>query len=132
MFVDKKREIFGWYKEALAESNIEKEIAKSEGVTAMAAEALIGITYARMGNREKAKEVLKDILERSKSAYFSQTWLALLYVALEEYDQAFASLEKAYEVHDVYLMYSKVNSGMDNIRSDPRYTTLLKKIRLEK
>jgi len=83
------------YKEALAEYNIEKEIVKGEGMTAMAAEANIGITYARMGNREKAKEVLKDILGRLKSAYFSPAFLAFLYVALEEYDQAFAFLEKA-------------------------------------
>lgn len=122
----------GMYKEALAEYNIEKEIAKGEGMTAMAAEACIGITYARMGNREKAKEVLKDILERSKSAYFSPACLAFLYVALEEYDQAFTSLEKAYEVHDFWLMYSKVNPFMESIRLDPRYSTLLKKIGLEK
>lgn len=101
-------------------------------IVAMVAEACIGITYARMGNREKAKEVLKDILGRLKSAYFSPAWLACLYVALEEYDQAFTSLEKAYEVHDVWLIYNKVNPFMESIRSDPRYTTLLKKIGLEK
>jgi serine/threonine protein kinase/Tfp pilus assembly protein PilF len=122
----------GMYKEALAEFNIEKEIAKGEGMTAMAAETCIGIIYARMGNREKAKEVLKDILGRLKSAYFSPAWLALLYVALEKYDQAFTSLEKAYEVHDGWLMFNKVNPFMESIRSDPRYTKLLKKIGLEK
>jgi tetratricopeptide (TPR) repeat protein len=122
----------GMYKEALAEFNIEKEIAKGEGTTAMMAEACIGITYARMGNREKTKEVLKDILGRLKSAYFSPVWLASVYVALEEYDPAFASLEKAYEVHDFWLAYNKVNPLMESIRSDPRYTTLLKKIGLEK
>jgi tetratricopeptide (TPR) repeat protein len=122
----------GMYKEALAEFNIEKEIVKGEGMTAMLAETYIGIAYARMGKREKAKEVLRDILGRSKIAYFSPACLAFLYVALEEYDQAFASLEKAYEIHDPWLMYNKVNSVMDSIRSDPRYSTLLKKIGLEK
>jgi TolB-like protein len=122
----------GMYKEALAEFNIEKEIAKGEGMTPMAAEVCIGITYARMGNREKAKEVLKDILGRLKSPSFSPVWLAFLYVALEEYDQAFTSLEKAYEIHDPWLVFNKVNYFMESISSDPRYSTLLKKIGLEK
>jgi eukaryotic-like serine/threonine-protein kinase len=47
-----------------------------------------------------------------------------------EKDLAFSWLEKAYEVHDPSLANLKVDPGFDNLRGDPRYAALLKKVAL--
>jgi hypothetical protein len=57
--------------------------------------------------------------------------IAELYVALGDKDQAFAWLDKAYEDHDFILVLLKVQPSFDNLRSDPRFGALLKRIGLE-
>jgi hypothetical protein len=58
--------------------------------------------------------------------------IALIYVGLGQKDQAFKWLEEAYEKSDNLLVYLKVSSEFDSLRSDPRFTELLKKVGLEK
>ena len=53
-------------------------------------------------------------------------------MALGNIDQAFKCLERAYEEHDTLLRALKVSSFYDSIRSDMRYTVLLKRMGLEK
>ena len=58
--------------------------------------------------------------------------MALFYMALNDNDQAFYWLEKAYEQHDYSLNWAKVDPAFDPMRSDPRFIELLKKIGLDK
>jgi eukaryotic-like serine/threonine-protein kinase len=55
---------------------------------------------------------------------------ALLFAALGEKDRAFEALERAYQVRDPGLLFLKVAPWADSLRSDPRYTVLLEKLRL--
>ncbi len=48
-----------------------------------------------------------------------------------EKDQAFVWLDKAYEADDFILVLLKVEPMFDNLRSDPRFTVLLKRVGLE-
>jgi TolB-like protein/Tfp pilus assembly protein PilF len=112
------------HEEALAE--FQKEVNQSGfGITA------IGITYAKMGRRDEAQQVLDDLLKRSKEEYVSRLGMARLYFALGENDQGFKWLDKAYEDLDGGLYNIKVNPFYDSVRSDPRFTALLKKMGLE-
>ena len=53
-----------------------------------------------------------------------------LYARLGEKDQAFEWLEKAYAERSDGLLRLKEDLGFDNIRSDPRYADLLRRIGL--
>ncbi len=53
--------------------------------------------------------------------------VAALYVELGQKDEAFRWLEKAYEQRQYELVYIKSEPHWDSIRSDPRYSQLLKK-----
>lgn len=55
---------------------------------------------------------------------------ALIYAALGEKDQAFDWLEKAYEEHSVAMDHIKSRRWFDNLRSDPRFTDLLRRMDL--
>jgi hypothetical protein len=57
--------------------------------------------------------------------------IAKVYAALGESDQAFQWLEKAYEGHRL-LLWLKVDPEYDPLRSDPRFSALLRKMGLEK
>jgi len=55
---------------------------------------------------------------------------ALVYASLGDKDQAFAWLERADKERDGILARIKVDSRFDNLRSDPRFTELLKRLGL--
>ena len=58
--------------------------------------------------------------------------MALLYIGLNDNEQAFYWLEKAYEQHDWILSWAKVDPRFDPVRSDPRFIELLKRMGLDK
>ena len=92
----------------------------------------IGIIYARMGKREEALRILNDWLERSEKEFASPYYMALLCFALGKNDLGFQWLEKGYEEHDGWLMNLKVDFLLDDVRDDPRFAALLKKMGLHK
>ncbi len=53
---------------------------------------------------------------------------AQAYALIGDKDNAFASLEKALAQRDPQLIWLKVDPRFDNLRSDPRFRTMLKKI----
>ena len=55
---------------------------------------------------------------------------AALYAVAGDKDQAFVMLEHAYNRHELWLVYLKVDPAWDNLRSDPRFQSLLRRIGL--
>jgi len=67
-----------------------------------------------------------DRTERpGKSCYAAQ-----IYAGIGEKDLAFQWLDKAYEERNPLLAYAKVMPNYDNLRSDPRFPALLKRLGL--
>ena len=71
-------------------------------------------------------------LESYRSKYHDEypADIAEFYARLGEKDQAFEWLEKAYAAHDDGLVRLRENLGFDNLRSDPRYADLLRRVGL--
>ena len=57
--------------------------------------------------------------------------LATLYAALDERDQAFALLERAYAKHDPQLRFLNADPAVDLLRDDPRFQDLLRRVGLK-
>jgi len=117
----------GMYEKAIAEH--QKAVAFSGG--AILTLASLGHAYAVSGKRAEAQKILDELHELSKQRYVSPFRIAIIYKGLGKKDQAFAWLEKAYEERDPALNHVKVEPRCDSLRSDPRFTALLKKMRLE-
>jgi tetratricopeptide (TPR) repeat protein len=86
--------------------------------------------HARSGNRAEAQKRVAAIVEYSKKAYLNPVRIAWIYGALGEKDQAFAWLEKGVQENNILLIYFRVPQ-FDPLRSDPRFTALLKRVGLE-
>ena len=57
--------------------------------------------------------------------------MARVYTGLGEKDKAFEWLEKGYEDRSVSFLVLKVNPVYDPLRSDPRFTGLLRRMNLQ-
>lgn len=88
----------------------------------------LGYAYAMSGQREEARRVMKRLKSISKRKYVSPYSFAIIYAALGENDQAFEWLEHAYEDNVDWMVWLKVSPELDNLRSDPRYTDLLRRV----
>ena len=55
---------------------------------------------------------------------------AALYAVAGDKDQAVVMLEHAYDRHELWLVYLKVDPAWDNLRSDPRFQNLLRRLGL--
>jgi TolB-like protein/DNA-binding winged helix-turn-helix (wHTH) protein/Flp pilus assembly protein TadD len=116
------------YKEAMKE--FEKGVAISPGNT----EALTGLGYGYgvTGRKIKAQRVLDKLNDLSKHEYVFAVWRAKIYAGLEEKGKAFEWLEKAYEDRSIVSVgFIKTNPMFDPLRSDPRFTDLLRRTNLQ-
>jgi hypothetical protein len=70
------------------------------------------------------------LLALSKKTQVSKCTLATVYVALGEKDKAIAALYQAFDEHSFLLGFLKVDPTLDPLRSDPRFTESLHKMKL--
>ncbi|HVG19467.1 MAG TPA: hypothetical protein VNI02_10460, partial [Blastocatellia bacterium] len=68
---------------------------------------------------------------RAKQTYINPFGFAELYAQLGDKDQTFAWLEKSQEVHELQITTLNGDPIFDELRSDPRYHHLLRRMNLE-
>jgi Flp pilus assembly protein TadD len=112
------------YKEAIAE--LQKALELSPGSTAFRAN--LAYAYALSGMRDKAVTLLNDLKNQPHDAFSNAPEIALVYVGLNEKDQAMAWLEKAYA--ERFNPGVLMRPAFDPLRSDPRFQDLLRRIGL--
>ena len=92
------------------------------------ARAIDGYLRARLGDRKAALKTVSELTAMSKTGYVPALTFAVVYVGLGDKDHAFEWLNKAYEERFTRLAYIRQEAFWDPLRSDPRYTELIRKI----
>jgi TolB-like protein/Tfp pilus assembly protein PilF len=113
----------GRFPEALAEFQKAKLLEESAFALGH-----LGRIYAMMGKRSEALKILNRLKELSKQFYVSPYRMTMIYAALDEMDRAFEWLEKAYLDRSAELAWLNIFPVPGNLRSDPRFTELLRRI----
>ncbi len=115
----------GMYKEAVAEW---QRVLTFSGNPELAAS--LGADFAATGYKGVLENWLEGLKELSNRGHVSLYGIALTYARLGQTEQAFAWLEKAYEERDSRLISLKVDPMFDDLRSDPRFQNLIRRVGL--
>jgi eukaryotic-like serine/threonine-protein kinase len=85
-------------------------------------------TYAISGRREQAQKMLNAVLELSEHRYVSPYRIAIVYAGLNETEEAFKWVMKAYQEKSVWLihLHLKVDPRLKSLHSDPRFPEILR------
>jgi tetratricopeptide (TPR) repeat protein len=94
--------------------------------------SFLGWVNAVSGRQEKARTFLSRMLDLRARRYVDGYLIAAIYAGLGEQDKAFEWLTRAYEEHSGQLVCIKIEPWFENLRSDPRFKELLKKVGFEK
>ena len=90
----------------------------------------LGYVYAAAGKKSEAQKVLEELKELSKKQYVSPYNIACIYAGLGDKDQAFEYLERAYQERSFFMVLLKTEAVLDNLRPDPRFKAMLKRMNL--
>ncbi len=90
----------------------------------------LGYAYGVSGNRLAAEKVLSQIMEESKNRYVSPFYVAQIYVGIHENDKALDWLEKAFRDRSNAVVFLKVDPELNDLRSLPRFQSLLARLGL--
>lgn len=114
----------GMYQEAVERlkwsiGNADNQLVKDEYSSYLA------LAYAASGNTFAAMKILNQLKESNH--YWKFSWVAAIYAALGEKDEAIEWLEKAFQQR-ANLHYLKVEPPFDRLHSDPRFQDLCRRI----
>jgi len=115
----------GKHKEAVVER--EKALSLSGGPELAAS---IEEDFTKSGYKGVLQSWLQGLTELSKHSYVSSYSIAESYMRMDEKQKAFEWLEKAYEEHDSGLVSLAVEPMFENIRPDPRFKEILRRMKL--
>jgi DNA-binding winged helix-turn-helix (wHTH) protein/tetratricopeptide (TPR) repeat protein len=115
------------FQESLAEYRVVIELTKGAVVIETSVKVLMAQTYARSGKKAEALKLLEEVKAAGTASSYS---IAGVYAALSKQDQAFESLNKAYDEHDMQLVSLKVDPSLDGLRDDIRFAELVRRVGL--
>lgn len=90
----------------------------------------LALGYALTGQKDGAVGILRKLENSPHRYYLPPTLWAAVYAGLGERKKAVAALQKAVLRHDPKLMILKVDQAFDSLRSDPRFSEVVRRIGL--
>ena len=113
----------GQLTEAMAEYQKAAEITDDPVVMALLAQG-----YAKMGQRDKALDLLGQLEQLAKHRHVGPFTFALVHLALDETEKTIDDLERAHRERDPNIVGIKVEPLLDPLRGHPRFERLLAKV----
>jgi serine/threonine-protein kinase len=90
----------------------------------------LGRTFARAGKPRQAHKILDELREQAQKRYVSPFELASIYFALNQLEQGFQWLTKAFQDRCFELVAIKVDPKFDSVANDPRFAALFSQLGL--
>ena len=117
----------GQYEEAIVE--FRKSLALNDDPWV---KALLARSLAKSGKRDEAYKLLGELQSESARRYVPSSGVAVVFAALGEKDKAFVWLEKDVNERSPRAPMFSANPVFDDLRDDPRFKDLLRRIELAK
>jgi tetratricopeptide (TPR) repeat protein len=92
--------------------------------------AMLGHAEAVSGNRLQARKMLSHLQQIAAQRYVSPLYFALIHIGLGNVNEAFDSLDRAYDERSEYLVFLPTEPMADPLRGDPRFAALLTRLGL--
>ena len=94
--------------------------------------AYLGAVCAAVGQRDRAVKILEELEARRSVQHISSVNIAAIYANLGDLDKAFESFSRAHQERDaLYSMLYHPLIVTTQMRNDPRYTDLLRRVGLK-
>jgi eukaryotic-like serine/threonine-protein kinase len=116
----------GQYELAITEG--EKGVKLSGGGPLM--RAALAHSYGKAGRAKEALQILDDLTNLARNKYVAPHFFAGIHAGLGEIDRAVECLEKSYQERSHWLIYLHMDPSMDDLRNDPRFQHLLRRVGL--
>ena len=111
----------------------QEALAEYERVMALDDDPRIRAGYAcalaLVGRRDEARADIVALEALPASAGVPPYAIAGAYAVLGDLDAAFAQLERGFAEHDRAMVWLRVNPRLDSLRSDPRYASLVERMK---
>jgi TolB-like protein len=88
----------------------------------------LGHFYALAGRQDEALELVRGLKKLRKHRYIEPHTVAMIYIGLEDKDQALKWLEKSYVEHSSVVTHLKFWPFLDPLRSDSRFVDLCRRV----
>ena len=88
----------------------------------------LGRDYVLVGKPDEARRVLAEMDRLAQTQYVSPYDRAVIYAALDDKDQAFAWLNKAYDDQSEWIGWLQADYRFDSLRGDPRFDELSRRV----
>ena len=108
---------------------LRKAVDLSEGAPMML--GWLGLVLGVNGRADEARGVLARLETMARTRYVSPSMFAWIYLGLRDVDRAFEWLDRAVDARDQFMMPIKSYVFFDPIRADPRFQSLLRKMKLD-
>jgi TolB-like protein len=93
-------------------------------------DAALGLAYAVSGKKAETMKLAEAFKAAAKKRYIPPTYFGMLFAGLGDKDKALVWLEKAFEERADGLTWLNVEPMLDEVRSDPRFQDLIRRIGL--
>ena len=114
----------GMFAEAIAEARRARE---SNGVASRPT-AFLGYALAKSGRRAEARAEVEGLVRSAKERYVSPYNIAMVYNGLGEREETLAWLERGYRQKEPRMVFLKAEPKWNNLRDDPRFQDLLRRV----